>query len=42
MNEVLVEIRAGEGGEDSRLFVQDMFTMYSAYCAKSGLNLECL
>lgn len=42
MNEMLVEIRAGEGGEDSRLFVHDMFSMYCAYCTKNGMNVECL
>jgi len=28
MKDVLVEIQAGEGGDDSKLFVDDLFSSY--------------
>jgi protein subunit release factor A len=42
MQSILLELRAGEGGEDSRLFVRDMGRMYSSYCSRIGAAMECL
>ena len=42
METVIVEIRAGEGGEDSRLFTKDMAKMYKSYCKSQGLSMEYL
>jgi peptide chain release factor 1 len=40
MDKVLLELRAGEGGTDSKLFIKDMASMYEAYCNKSNLSFE--
>jgi peptide chain release factor 1 len=37
---VIVEIRAGAGGDESSLFAQDLFRMYSRYAEKRGWQLE--
>jgi peptide chain release factor 1 len=37
---ILVEIRAGTGGEESGLFCADLFRMYSKYADKKGLRTE--
>jgi protein subunit release factor A len=42
MEQVIMEIRPGEGGKDSKLFMYDMLKMYSSYCVKKGYTLECL
>ena len=42
MQTILLEIRAGEGGEDSRLFIRDMAKMYSVYCVRLNASMECL
>jgi peptide chain release factor 1 len=39
---VILEIRAGTGGEEAALFASDLFRMYSKYCAKKGWKLEIL
>ena len=39
---LLLELRPGEGGKDSKLFMKDMAKMYSSYSNKEGFNLECL
>jgi peptide chain release factor 1 len=39
---VILEIRAGTGGEEAALFAGDLFRMYSKYCAKKGWKLEIL
>mgnify|MGYP001772892212 CR=1 FL=1 len=39
---IILEIRAGTGGEEAALFAADLFRMYSKYCAKKGWNLEIL
>jgi len=36
----IIEIRAGSGGEESALFVQDLLRMYSNFCKKSGWQTE--
>jgi protein subunit release factor A len=37
MKTLVIEIRAGEGGEDSRLLVQDMLGIYATYLSSQGL-----
>ena len=42
MQTILLELRAGEGGMDSKLFMRDMAKMYSSYCVRIGASMECL
>ena len=42
MREILLEIRSGEGGLDSKLFIKDMAKMYANYCARLNISMECL
>ena len=37
---VIVEIRAGAGGDESGLFAGELFRMYSRYAQKKGLDVE--
>ncbi|TGL60331.1 peptide chain release factor 1 [Leptospira ognonensis] len=37
---ILVEIRAGTGGEESGLFCADLFRMYNKYADKLGMKVE--
>lgn len=37
---VLVEIRAGTGGEEAALFAADLFRMYTRYASRSGLSVD--
>ncbi len=37
---VILEIRAGTGGEESALFAQDLFRMYQRYAAKNNWSLK--
>jgi len=37
---IIVEIRAGTGGEEAALFVADLFRMYSKYAEKNGWKVE--
>ncbi len=37
---VIVEIRGGVGGEESALFVYDLFRMYSMYAERKGFSVE--
>jgi peptide chain release factor 1 len=39
---VILEIRAGTGGEEAGLFVADLFRMYSRLCERKGWKLEIL
>jgi len=39
---VIMEIRAGTGGDESALFAGDLFRMYSRYAEKMGWKLEIL
>ena len=39
---VIVEIRAGTGGEEAALFAADLFRMYSRYAERKGWKLETL
>ncbi|MER3404320.1 MAG: peptide chain release factor 1 [Chloroflexota bacterium] len=39
---VIVEIRAGTGGEEAALFARDLFRMYSRYAERKGWDVEVL
>ena len=39
---VIIEIRAGTGGDEAALFARDLFRMYSRYCELAGFKLEVL
>jgi peptide chain release factor 1 len=39
---VVLEIRAGAGGDEAALFASDLFRMYSRYCERQGWRLEVL
>jgi peptide chain release factor 1 len=41
-NEVLIEIRAGAGGEEASLFARDLFEMYQKYAQKNGWSSNVL
>jgi len=40
--DVIMEIKSGEGGEESALFAADLFQMYQSYAARRGWKLEVL
>jgi peptide chain release factor 1 len=37
---VIMEIRAGTGGEEAALFAQDLFRMYSRYAEINGWKID--
>jgi peptide chain release factor 1 len=37
---IIMEIRAGSGGEEATLFAADLFRMYARYCDKKGWKVE--
>jgi len=37
---VIIEIRAGTGGDEASLFAGDLFRMYERFAAKQGLKVE--
>jgi peptide chain release factor 1 len=39
---IMLEIRAGTGGEEAALFAGDLLNMYTAYAARNGLKVEVL
>ncbi len=39
-NNVIMEIRAGAGGEEAALFAADLYRMYTMYAARAGLRVE--
>ena len=39
---VILEIRAGTGGDEAALFAGELFTMYSRYCEKRGWKIDML
>lgn len=39
---MLLEIRAGTGGDEAALFAADLFRMYSRFCENEGLKVEIL
>lgn len=38
--DVIIEIRAGVGGDESAIFAADLFRMYSRYCEKKGWKID--
>ena len=40
VNSVIMEIRAGTGGNEAALFAGDLFAMYQRYCNRRALRLE--
>lgn len=42
MSNVILEIRAGTGGEEAALFAADMYRMYTMYANKKGIKYEIL
>ena len=40
INSVIIEIRAGTGGDEAALFAGDLYTMYKYYCEKMGWKVE--
>lgn len=40
IDSVIVEIRAGTGGDEAALFVANLYGMYSRYCEKLGYKIE--
>jgi len=42
INSVILEIRAGTGGDEAALFARDLYGMYLKYCEKRGLKIEVL
>ena len=42
INSVILEIRAGTGGEEAALFVRDLCGMYMRFCETKGLSAEIL
>ena len=42
MESVIMEIRAGAGGEEAALFAKDLFKMYSKYALKKGWKVKIL
>lgn len=41
-NEIVMEIRAGAGGDEAALFAAELADMYRAYCAKQGWSVYAL
>ena len=37
---VMIEIRAGAGGDEASIFVGDVYRMYQSYCQNSGYKIE--
>lgn len=37
---IILEIRAGEGGDDAKLLVPDQGRIYAAYAARMGLSCD--
>jgi peptide chain release factor 1 len=42
IDSVILEIRAGTGGDEAALFARDLFLMYSRFCERKGLRIEVL
>jgi peptide chain release factor 1 len=40
INSVIMEIRAGTGGEEAALFARDLYTMYTKYATDRGWKIE--
>ncbi len=42
VDSIIMEIRAGTGGEEAALFAGDLFQMYQRFCERKGFKLEVL
>ena len=42
ISSVLMEIRAGTGGDEAALFARDLYEMYLRYCERQGFKVEVL
>jgi len=42
VNSVIMEIRAGTGGDEAALFAADLFRMYARYLERKGIKMELL
>ena len=42
VNSIIMEIRAGTGGDEAALFARDLYEMYLRYCERQGFKLEVL
>ena len=42
VSSVLMEIRAGTGGDEAALFARDLYEMYLRYCERQGFKVEVL
>ena len=42
ISSVIVEIRAGTGGDEATLFARDLYLMYTRYCERERLKVEVL
>lgn len=42
MNKIIIEIRAGTGGDEAAIFAADLARMYQKYAAKRGWNFQVL
>ncbi len=42
VDSLILEIRAGVGGDEASLFAADLFRMYARYCERRGFKLEVL
>jgi len=42
IDSVIMEIRAGAGGDEAALFARDLFEMYSRFCDRKGFKVEVL
>ncbi len=42
IHSIILEIRAGTGGDEAALFAGDLLTMYTAYAARKGFKVEVL
>jgi peptide chain release factor 1 len=40
VSSIIMEIRAGTGGEEAALFARDLVSMYQRYCERKGFKLE--
>lgn len=41
-NNLIIELHAGEGGDEAALFVEELFSMYSCYCEANNIKVEVL
>lgn len=42
ISSVILEIRAGTGGQEAALFARDLYEMYTKFCDRRGLKIEVL